>query len=354
MSDEISTASETGEAFQDSMYLGDADQVMSLFKTLDAQGLAGVLNNAGFYVDDSLVESGRNAVFLSVKSDIEAALELKVDGHGLKQVRQGFAAKDLGTSLNFDPADFDGDSEAAKVIQGVLRSSAITVSLLGTAKANERPVLLNIAGQGLSIGRQGFGFEGVAGKYAVPLSLREVVDLHKTAARALAVETTGVALNHWANGGKVGDLGELVPDSVQRHLQGGISLVAAKAVVAALEDQTIVKHAGDKGVHAITSLLAAQGLDVSAKTIQEHAVDLGLTIKEANRDRGNYFGPVVAADHRAGLVKFAVSSALELPFADLPVNQERPKVGEPVRVGFKDGAMSVSIVGRPGREGVGR
>lgn len=354
-----------GMVLRESLQRGSAEAVMQLIKSMDASGVAASLREAGFPVDQSVEVQGRAAVFSSVKNDLNAALNLRVDGFHLHRSRAQmadvvaqptFAAKDIASEveLEFSAEEFGGNMDAARVIQKAMRAQSVAIELLGDAAPGSRGALQMIAAQGLKKGIQGFGFDGVAGKYQVSLGMAELVDLHRDAAQAVAVQTARAGLGLWAAGGKVKELDGWVPDSVQRLLHGSVSLESAQTLVQAIESGSVDRHAGQIGTHEFTALLTAQGLDVHAKTVAQMATESGWVMKEPDRMRGQYFGPVVALDHRAGLVKYTRVDVIELPFTELAENQTRPKTGDMVRLDFKDGALKMNVINRPGRESVGR
>ena len=361
-----------GGALRESLRQGSVSGVMSLLKSMDAKGLAGALQETGFDVDAAALQKGRGALFESVKGRLGAALELRVDGFGLARAQEAalsradapFAAKEerivkrAGASsdvkLSFEPHEFDGSIETAQVIQGVMRSSRVAVDLLGNASPGQRGSLILVASQCLKQGIQGFGFEGVPGKYQVPLVMAELVDLHRQSAQEVAIASARTGLGVWAEGGRPIDLDDWVPDSVQRLLHGSISMDAANSVIDAIKGGSIAAHAGEIGEHQFTALLASQGLNVNARTVEEHAEESGWVIQEPDRDRGKYFGPVVAVDHRASLIKFTRETVMMLPFAELPEGQKRPQLGDSVRMNYKNGALTVAVADRIGREGTGR
>ena len=361
-----------GVALRESLRQGSVAGVMGLLKSMDAKGLAGALQESGFDVDAAALQKGRGALFESVKERLGAALELRVDGFGLARAQEialphvdaPFAAKEekaverarasSDVRLSFEPHEFDGSIEAAQVIQGIMRSSKVAVDLLGAASPGQRGSLVLVASQSLKQGVQGFGFEGVPGKYQVPLVMAELVDLHRQSAQEVAIASARTGLGVWAEGGKPKDLDDWVPDSVQRLLHGSISMDAANSVIDAIKGGSIAAHAGEIGEHQFTALLASQGLDVNARTVEEHAQESGWVIQEPDRDRGKYFGSVVAVDHRASLIKFTRENVMMLPFAELPEGQKRPQLGDSVRMDYKNGALTVAIADRVGREGTGR
>lgn len=352
-----------GVALRDSLHQGSASGVMDLLKSMDASGLVMALSETGFAIDAAAIEQGRGAIFTSVKERLGAALELQVDGFGLEAARKAaleqksvnFAAKANAVApnvqLDFSPDDFDGNLDAARVIQGVMRASSVSVDLVGGAKPSDRNSLLLVAGQAMKKGVQGFGFEGVPGKYKVPLEMADLVDLHRQAAENVAITSARVGLGLWAQGAKVKDLDEWVPDSVQRLLHGSISLGSAKSLINAIDGGGIAQHAGEIGDHQFADLLKSQGLDPNARTVEEQAEETGFVIQEPNRMRGQYYGPVVAVDHRASLVKYARQNVILLSFTELAKEQERPKLGDAVRMDYKNGQLSVEVANRVERSG---
>lgn len=354
-------------ALRDSLRHGSVSGVMSLLNSLDDQSMTDALLQSGFSVHSTHIADGREAVFSGVKEQLALALSSRVDGFGLEaarnapqEVRQGsFAAKEVATQmkdapLDFSPEDFDGDFEAAKVVQRVMRSSGVAVDLLGDGAPGSRGSLLLVAGQAMKKGVQGFGFDGLPGKYEVPLEMSDLVELHRESARAVAITSARIGLGSWARGEKIDVLDDWVPDSVQRLLHSSLSLDTAKSLVSAIKDGGIAEHAGQIGDHAFSNLLRAQGLDPNAKKVEEQAKEQGFIVQEPNRQRGQYFGPVVAVDHRAALVKYARNNVIILSFMDLPKDQPRPSMKDSVRLAYKDGNVSVAFSGREGREGMGR
>ncbi|RWA45612.1 hypothetical protein AU476_00850 [Cupriavidus sp. UYMSc13B] len=243
---------------------------------------------------------------------------------------------------------FPGEQRATEMIQAVLKVPTVRVTPLGDHPFAQRASLQMVAAQALQKSVLGFGFDGLPGKYVVPVPMAEVVELHREATVEVAAQSTRAGLLAWASGSKVTGLSEWVPDSVQRLLHGSVSRDAAEIVVSSLNSGSIARHAQEYGLHGIANLLAAKGLDLNAPTIGEQAQEMGLQIKEPDRERGQYFGTVVAQDHRASLIKVKRDEAIELPFAKMPGG--RPRIGEALRLGFKAGALSVSskAVGREG------
>lgn len=348
-------ASAGAHALRSALTLQSAQGVMDLLKSMDVQGMADVLRETGFPVAEHLVAQGRNALFGGVRNDLQAALSRGVDGHGLQQadsaktlapVKQDTPAR-VGKNLHLG-SDFAGDPHAAHAVQAILQAPQVRVIPLGDQPVHQRASLQMIAAQALQKEVLGFGFDGVPGKFEVPVDMAEVVELHRHAAREVATESTRAGLLAWASGRKVTQLSEWVPDSVQRLLNGSVFHDAAEVVVSGLNSGSIARHAQEYGAHGITRLLAQKGLDVNAPTLAEQAREMGVQIKEPDRERGQYFGTVVAQDHRASLIKVNRDEGVELPFGATP--GARPKVGEALRLDFNAGVLNVSTKSQ-GREG---
>jgi hypothetical protein len=76
----------------------------------------------------------------------------------------------------------------------------------------------------------------------------------------------------------------------------------------------------------------------------------GWEMVEPNRLRGQYFGQVVALEHHVAIVKIANIRMLELPFGAMAVTEEQsPKLGDSVRMGFKDGVLTATVTRRSRR-----
>jgi hypothetical protein len=305
-----------------------------------------------------------------VRDDLGAALGLGVDGSGLKvYLRQlaghdavllekniagstVFAAKDV--EVSFRPDEFDGNFEAAQLIQSVMRSSRVDVELMGNVMPATRTSLLYLAAQGLKHRVQAFGVDGVDGKYVVPLQLADLPDVYRASAVAVTRESARAGLSRWSMGLPVGHLDEWVPETTQRLLASGLSLIAAQAVIESLDSPVFDNHADQIGAHGFASLLKSQGFDVSSPTIEEQALSLGLITLTPNQARGQYFGVVMGLDHRAALVKVARTDALELPFRSLQAGHARPDLGDKVQMSFKNGVLTVGVTERSANPVVGR
>ena len=357
-------ASTGGKALREALKRGSANEVMDLFKSMNANGVAQSLREAGFSVEPALIEQGRSAVFVSVQSDLSAALDLRCDGFDLNNARslavarhadESFAAKEnrvntLSPTPEVFPADFNGNFEAVSAIRRVMRSSQISVALLGDADPSKRNSLLLVAGQALKTNIQGFGFDGIKGKYKVPLTMAGVHELHRHAAKAVAEESVLSGLGVWSKGEKVEELDAWVPDSMQRLLHGSVLVESAKLIMRSIENGTIGRHASEIGDHEYSKLLAEQGLDVNAPPIEDQAEKLGLVITEPDRIKGEYFGFVLAVDHRAALVKVSRVDLIELKFSEMANEQSRLQMGDSVRFGYKNGLLTATVIAKAGRE----
>lgn len=331
-------------ALSDAMRRGAARGVTDLMRSMDVAALARSLRETGMNVSLEDPTPTQASVFESVRADLQEGLALKTDGHGLNRWRQ---------SIKKDKSQ----DNAARTIQRLLRHSRVHISLAGPDRPAQRASLQFIAGQALGADIQGFGFDGIQGKYQVSFGLHEVMELHGEAARAVAKETAQSSLARWANGDKVnlGGHAHLIGDSVQQRLAGSVSLASAKALVDAIANGTLENRAQEVGMHQFTGMMARLGLDVSSKTVEQQAAALGMNLREADRERGTYFGPVVGQDHRASLVKITrQDDALVIPFADLPRGQAKPHVGDAVALRYNAGELTITIAKAVERAGAAR
>jgi hypothetical protein len=79
----------------------------------------------------------------------------------------------------------------------------------------------------------------------------------------------------------------------------------------------------------------------------ELAKRYGWEMVEPNRIRGQYFGLVVALEHHVAIVKYASTKMLELPFGAMALTEEQsPKLGDSVRMGFKDGVLTATVISK--------
>jgi len=308
-----------GFAVREALSRGSLDAVMDVLDGMDGAGVAALLREAGFVVGEGAVERGRDAVLTLVQNDLIEAVNRRVDGFEIEAERPTapdiFAAKE-------QPAVFRGDPKAMNAIQQVLRGSQVQVDLFGSVIPAERASLQFVAGQAMEAGIQGFAFDGLPGKYVVGFGLQEILDLHATASAVIAVETVREAVDVWRKEGQVGPLPNSIPGSVQQVLQSSLSEEGAKVLIRAIAEGGIAEYARETGAYAIQQTLAAQGLDVNAPTVSQQAQDLGLL------------------DHCSALVKYSRDRAIVLPFSQLEQGQERPRLGDLVRVAYNKGEVS--------------
>ena len=77
----------------------------------------------------------------------------------------------------------------------------------------------------------------------------------------------------------------------------------------------------------------------------ELAKRYGWELVEPDRIRGQYFGLVVALEHHVAIVKITNTQMIELPFGALAATEEQsPKLADSVRMGFKDGVLTATVV----------
>lgn len=89
--------------------------------------------------------------------------------------------------------------------------------------------------------------------------------------------------------------------------------------------------------------------DHNAPTVRMQAESLRLTIIQPDLERGQYVGTMVGQDYQSALIKFAMGKCIELPFLWLAPRQNRPKMGETVRMEFTNGKLVVSVAVRKGK-----
>lgn len=73
----------------------------------------------------------------------------------------------------------------------------------------------------------------------------------------------------------------------------------------------------------------------------------GWELQEPDRKRGQYFGMVVALEKHVALVKITSTKLIELPFGAMAVTEEEsPKLGDSIRIGFKNGVLTATMTRR--------
>lgn len=87
---------------------------------------------------------------------------------------------------------------------------------------------------------------------------------------------------------------------------------------------------------------------VNPNCILEIARQNHWTIREVDRQKGSYFGVVVALDQFGCFVQFRTNEVIELEFNDLEAGTGKPKMGDSVRMHFKNRKLHIST--RPRRQ----
>lgn len=80
-----------------------------------------------------------------------------------------------------------------------------------------------------------------------------------------------------------------------------------------------------------------------SRSIFETAQDHRWVVREVDRQKGNYFGVVVAVDSLGCFLQFRSNEVVELEFNTLSPGQTRPSMGDSVRMHFKGGKPRISI-----------
>ena len=100
-------------------------------------------------------------------------------------------------------------------------------------------------------------------------------------------------------------------------------------------------------IDSIKEMVGTQDTYGNGMAAIELAKRYGWEMMEPDRMRGQYAGLVVALEHHVAIVKIANTQMLELPFSAMAVTEEQsPKLGDSVRMGFKDGVLTATVVRR--------
>jgi hypothetical protein len=325
---------------------------MRILSELDAPSMVQVLAETGFRTPGA--GSSREEVFRAVRPALEQALREGRDGWAVGSVGPSQAPRQSAPPAApvMQAASRPGTHSGAarETIASVFRSAEVAVAPLGGAPLEMRGSLQMIAAQGLQHETVAFGFDDIPGRFNLPATLHDVARLHEAAAAAAAIESTRANLVAWASGERVGvrEMSEWIPDSVQRLLQGSVSVEAAELLVGSVRNGAIEKHARNLGGSMVGELLASQGVDLTAPTVAQQAERLELRVKVPDLQRGQYFGDVVAIDHRASMVRVSREECVELPHKALGL-ERRPQLGDQLHLSYKAGALSVNWASRLGR-----
>jgi hypothetical protein len=69
-------------------------------------------------------------------------------------------------------------------------------------------------------------------------------------------------------------------------------------------------------------------------------------VREVDRQKGNYFGVVVAVDSIGCFIQFRSNEVVELEFNTLAAGQRHPSMGDSVRMLFKGGRLRIAVTPR--------
>lgn len=106
-------------------------------------------------------------------------------------------------------------------------------------------------------------------------------------------------------------------------------------------------------VQILSELTAIRKMvEMHVPSIATQAKGMELMIEEPDRMNGRYVGTVMCLDQRAVLIQYRTAGAIELPFSALAEGQSKPRMGDNVRMAFKDGALitSMTVSSRNARE----
>ncbi|MGS0741100.1 hypothetical protein ACVBEF_04570 [Glaciimonas sp. GG7] len=238
---------------------------------------------------------------------------------------------------------------AMNTLQTVFSAGDVEVGLAGTAPLETRTSMQFLAGQAIMHRVTGFEIDGIDGKYKLPssIALRDVKNLFVYAAGELAMAEVRSTIPGWANGKPAAKFSDLVPESIARILRGSPSLSGIASVQAALVSGMVKDFASKQGSQIIGQVFDNRGVKLDMPSAQQLAEDAGLKITIPDQQRGNYFGTVVAIDHRSSVIKWSRDSVLIFPHKELPDGVARPSKGDVVRIKYSGGNVGVIIQSQP-------
>lgn len=98
-------------------------------------------------------------------------------------------------------------------------------------------------------------------------------------------------------------------------------------------------------IEGINEMIGTKDTFGNGMAAAELAKQYGWQLAQPNRERGQYFGLVVALEFHAAIVKISKTDLLELPFGSLAVTEERsPRIGDSVRMSFRDGVLTAKVM----------
>lgn len=309
---------------------GRLDAAIDLVKPLTTDDARAVLLHAGF--KPGLV-ADRTLMFSGLKHDLA------------KSVAAREAAPDRTNTTSVVTQSKVVPSDALAHLQAVLRAKDVEVGLAGTAPLSERGAMMFVAGQAILRKVTGLEVDGVEAKFKMPASveLSDVKELFSRAGGAMAETEVRSAIPSWANGKPPYRFSDLVPENVGRILRGGLSKTGIETVSDALQSGAVRDFGAKQGSHIISQVFEARGVRLDAPSIEDMAAQAGFKVIEPNREKGNYFGAVVASDHRATAIKCSRDSVLVLAHKDLPEGVDRPVKGETMRLKFANGVLATAV-----------
>ncbi len=99
-----------------------------------------------------------------------------------------------------------------------------------------------------------------------------------------------------------------------------------------------------EGINEMVGTKDTFGNGMAAVTLTKQ---YGWKLAQPNRERGQYFGLVVALEFHAAIVKISKTDILELPFGSLAVTEEcSPRIGDSVHMSFLNGVLTATVTGR--------
>lgn len=345
---------------------GNPEEAMGLLKSGTMRELGIMLSENGFGSPNGLKEQDRERLIFEIQLDIGQACANRVDGFGLNDILHARNPQLVPLSSrklhdiavhgqkneideSFRHADFLTNRDAAANIQKILKSPYIEIELLGGEALPGRHALQFIAGQSLKSNLHGFKYEGFDGKYEIKnAGMEQMVELHSEAARSIALESVRFALGEWTDGKKPGPLSDYVLESVAKEFRSSLNINSAMKIISALQDGSVGDHAAKLGRFEYGQIMRQMGIDIEADSVGVQADKIGLAIARADLARGEYIGPVVGADHKSLLVKYAREKAIVIDKRDIDSGREF-NIGDELHIQYKLGKMSCNLNNNRGK-----
>lgn len=315
---------------------GEHDAALSVVEPLREDAVRAVMLQAGFR---SHLNGDRDKLLGGLRFDLVRATE---SGRaGLVSAKAPVVKLVTSNSADLPPAF----ASALEIIQSVFGAPNVEVGLAGSASIADRASVRFVTGKAVQNRIVGFEVDGLSGKFKLPANI-EISDFKSLVAATtgdLAVSQVKKILPLWAAGKFDSKVSELVPESVARILRGSPSLEGVESITKALSSGLVKDFGSKHGLQVMSNILVDRGVRFDAPSVTQMVQDSGLKITEADRQRGQYVGPVVAVDHRTAAVKWSRDSVLLVPHKDLPLDKDRLEKGDFVKLRYVKNELTVTV-----------